>query len=417
MRDPFSGFFRTMLLLIALASVFACSIHAYAQLDSSTAPSQDEVNQQLQQRVDDLEKQVKQLEEKQAATPPAAPAPEPEMPTVNEVAPRLKLIVFGDVGASVLSHVPSTFEFGSLDLFMTARLSNKVSALGEALFIAQSDNSVGVDVERLLLGYRPSDYFDVSIGRYHTWVGYYNTAFNKGEFLETAVDRPFFYQFDDTGGFLPMQDLGVNVTGKIPSGKMGLNYVLEVGNGRAWGLNVEPAQNYQDANDSKAINGGLFVRPEKFSGLQVGFSLRHDNLTVPGPSVGETIGTVYGVFTNSRYEILNEGVLVRHVKPIGPVFNTACFYSQLSRAFGNWRPYFRYQYFNAPSNDPVWVYASSNQYAPLGVTNFVGRLNGPSLGIRYDFTAHSAIKLQFDRYDLRGLQDANQVTSQVAFTF
>lgn len=416
MRDTFSVFFRRKPLLIGLALLLACAISASAQQDSSAAPSQDEVKQ-LQQRIDALENQVKQLEEKQAAAPVAAPAPEQEMPSINEVAPRLKLIVFGDVGASVLSHVPSTFEFGSLDLFMTARLSNKVSALGEALFIAQSDNSVGVDVERLLLGYRQSDYFDVSIGRYHTWVGYYNTAFNKGEFLETAIDRPFFYQFDDTGGFLPMQDLGVNVTGKIPSGRMGLNYVLEVGNGRAWGLNVEPAQNYQDANDSKAINGGLFVRPEKFSGLQVGFSLRHDHLTVPGPSVGETIGTVHAVFTNSKYEILNEGVLVRHVEPTGPVFNTACFYSQFSRAFGNWRPYFRYQYFNAPSNDPVFIYASSNQYAPLYMTSFVGRLNGPSLGIRYDFTAHSALKLQFDRYELRGLQDANQVSSQVAFTF
>jgi hypothetical protein len=253
MRNLFSGFFRRKSLLVAFAWVFACSIYSPAQQDSSTPASQEEVNKQLQQRVDELEKQVKQLEEKQAAGPPAVsvPAPESEMPTVNEVAPRLKLIVFGDVGASVLSHVPSTFEFGSLDLFMTARLSNKVSALGEALFIAQSDNSVAVDVERLLLGYRQSDYFDVSIGRYHTWVGYYNTAFNKGEFLETAVDRPFFYQFDDNGGFLPMQDLGVNVTGKIPSGSMGLNYVLEVGNGRAWGLNVEPAQNYQDAKRVK----------------------------------------------------------------------------------------------------------------------------------------------------------------------
>ena len=41
----------------------------------------------------------------------------------------------------------------------------------------------------------------------------------------------------------------------------------------------------------------------------------------------------------------------------------------------------------------------------------------PSIGVRYDFTQHSALKLQFDRYDMRGLQDANKLTSQVAFTF
>lgn len=426
MRNPLSKFARTIPVLLVLSGSIAIPASARGQESAGHPLSQDELNRQLLQRIQELEDQVKRLQGKPAEfavtaapvpVPAPSPVPEPEMPTVNEVAPRLKFNVFGDVGASVASHVPSTFEFGSLDLFMTARLSDKISTLGEALFISQSDNSVGVDVERLLLTYRQSDYFGVSIGRYHTWVGYYNTAFNKGEFLETAVDRPFFYQFDDNGGFLPMQDVGVNVTGKIPSGKMGLNYVLEVGNGQAWGTNVEPAQNYQDMNDSKAINGGLFIRPEKVPGLQLGFSLRHDNVTVPGPSVSETIGTVHAVFINGRYEILNEGVFVRHVEPTGPIFRTSCFYTQASRAFGKLRPYFRYQYFNAPSDDPVFVYSSPNQYAPLYVTDFIGRLNGPSVGLRYDFSEHSALKLQYDRYDLRGLQDATQMSSQVAFTF
>jgi hypothetical protein len=399
-----------------------------AQQSSDPPANQDEVNQQLLRRLRELEDEVKQLKA-QAATPPApvpvtaaplpAPAPvaEPEMPTVNEVAPRLHLNVFGDVGAQVFDHIPDTFEFGSLDLFMTARLSDKVSTLGEVLFIAQSDNSIGLDIERLLLKYRQSDYLTASFGRYHTWVGYYNTAFNKGEFLETTVDRPFVYDFDDSGGVLPMQDVGVNATGKIPSGKMGLNYVVEVGNGRAYGLNVEPAQNNQDANNSKAINGGLFVRPDKISGLQIGFSVRHDNLTVPGPAVAETIATVHGVFINSKYEILDEGILVRHNQSGGLIFNTGAFYTQLSRAFRSFRPYFRYQYFNAPGGDPAYIYANANTYAPPNVTTFIGRLNGPSAGIRYDFTEHSALKLQYDRYSLRGLATENGLTSQLAFTF
>jgi hypothetical protein len=382
------------------------------QASDPPAASQDQANKQLNDRIQELEKQVQDLKAQEAAQA-AASAPQ----EVNEVAPRLKFNVFGDVGADITSHVPSTFEFGSLDLFMTARLSDKVSAMGEALFIAQSGNNVQVDVERLMLRYRPNDYFSIAMGRYHTWVGYYNSTFNKGEYLETTVDRPFFYQFDDTGGFLPMQDVGINVTGRIPSGKLGLNYVFELGNGRAWGLNVQPAQNYQDANNSKAVNGGLFVRPEKISGLQAGFSLRHDNVTVPGPNVSEIIGTVHVVYTNSKYEVLNEGVYVRHAEPTGPTFNTSCFYSQFSRAFGHWRPYFRYQYFNAPSNDPVFIFSSPNQYAPLYDTNFIGRLDGPSVGVRFDFSEHSAIKLQYDRYDMRGILPANVLTSQVAFTF
>jgi hypothetical protein len=405
--------------VVLLCVAFAMPV--WAQQPSNPPTSQDEVNQQLQQRVQELEKEVQQLKAQPPAAAPAPAPPEPppqiEAPAVNEVAPRLKLTVFGDVGAQSYSHDPDTFLLGSLDLFMAARLSDKVSALGEVLFIAQSDNSIGVDVERLLLRYRQNDYFSIAAGRYHSWVGYYNTAFNKGEFLETAVDRPFFYQFDDTGGFLPMQDVGITATGKIPSGKLGLNWVLEAGNGRAWGSDAEPAQNNQDANNSKSINGGLYMRPERFSGLQAGFSLRHDNLTIPGPPVAETIATAHVVFTNVKYEILNEGVLVRHVEPTGPVFSTSCFYTQFSRSFKSVRPYFRYQYFNAPSNDPVFIYASPNQYAPLNATGFVGRLMGPSLGLRYDFTEHSALKAQYDRYDFRGLQDVNGLNAQLAFTF
>ena len=122
-------------------------------------------------------------------------------------------------------------------------------------------------------------------------------------------------------------------------------------------------------------------------------------------------------YINSKYEVLTEAALVRHVEPSGPVFTTTGGYTQFSRAFGPYRPYFRYQYFNAPNNDPVYVLASSNDYAPAYVTGFVGRLNGPTVGIRYDFTEHSALKLQYDRISERDLPTTNGLTSQVAFTF
>jgi len=408
--------------IVSLALIMTFALSAHAQQATSDATTQADTDQQLQQRIKDLEIKVKELEDKPAPpapAPPPAPEPQPtiDAPVVNEVAPRLHFNVFGDVGAQGYNHIPDTFLFGSLDLFMTARISDKVSTLAEVLFIADNTNAVTPDVERLLLTYRQSDYFVASVGRYHTWVGYYNTAFNYGEFLETTTDRPFMYAFDDQGGVLPMQEVGVNFTGKIPSGKLGLNYVVELGNGRAWGLNVEPVQNNQDANNSKSINGGLFIRPEKISGLQMGFSVRHDNLTIPGPAVAETIATVHAVYVNNGYEILNEGMLVRHVEDFGPVFTTDGFYTQFSRAFHAYRPYFRYQYFNAPSNDPVYIYSSPNDYAPSYVNGFVGRVNGPSVGIRYDFTAHSALKFQYDRISERDLPTTNGLTAQIAFTF
>jgi hypothetical protein len=429
-RACFKGVIRFVVLSLSLA----CSVSA--QETPVVPPSQEELNKQLLKRLQDLEEEVKQLKAEARAnstggTPAAtdaaalttavaaaaAPPPPAEIPSVNEVAPRLHLDVFGDVGAQGYTHIPDTFLFGSLDMFMTAQLSDKVSVLGEALFIAQTGNNVQVDVERLFLRYRQSPYLSATIGRYHSWVGYYNSTYNKAAFLETSVDRPFIYAFDDTGGVLPMQEVGVSLTGKIPSGALRLNYVFELGNGRAWGLDTQPAQNNQDQNNSKSINGGLFLRPQKLSGLQAGFSLRYDNLTLPSPAVGETITTAHAVFTNGTYEILNEGVWVRHAQAGGKLFETGAFYTQFSRAYRSFRPYVRYQYFNAPSDDPVYAYAGHNAYVPPGVTAFVGRMNGPSLGFRYNFTENSAFKLQYDRYSFRGLPSENGLISQVAFSF
>jgi hypothetical protein len=427
-------------MVVLFATCLYCTaVPSSAQQAASVPPSQEQVNQQLIERLQELEEEVRQLKAQQGggvatATPVApppppapaaptpaptpAPAPAPEVTEVNEVAPRLQMIVFGDVGTEMYNHIPDTFLFGSMDIFMTARLSDKFSTLGELLFLANNDNTISVDVERLWLRYRQSQYFTASIGRYHTWVGYYNSTYNKGEYLETTTDRPFMYAFDDDGGVLPMQEVGVNLTGQIPSGGLGLNYVLEVGNGGAWGINTEPAQSNQDANNSKSINGGLFARPKKYRGLQLGFSLRHDNLSIPAPEVHETIATTHAVFNNGKYEILNEGVLVRHVEASGPVFTTDAFYTQWSRSFhGKYRPYFRYQYFNAPSNDPVYMFAGPNDFAPPSVNGFVGRVNGPSVGIRYDFIDNAAFKLQYDRISERQLPDVNGLTTQVAFTF
>ncbi len=399
--------------------------------DAGPVPDQSEINRRLMERIDQLEKEVQALKAQPAApaSPPSSPGPAPaptpqtvpvveEAPEVNEVAPRLKLNIFGDVGLQGYNGSDTTFFLGSFDLLTTARLSDKVAVLGELLFLPEiTDNAIGVDVERLLLTYRPSDYFHISIGRYHTWVGYYNTAFNRGEFFETSTDRPFVFAFDDFGGVLPMQDVGATATGKIPTGKLGLNWIAEVGNGRAWGINVEPAQNRQDSNTSKAVNLGLFMRPEKFSGLQLGFSVRHDNLSIPGPAIHELITAAHVVFTNTKYEILNEVALDQHLVAGGPIFNTTGGYTQWSRRFGNVRPYVRYQFFNAPNNDPVFVYAPPNDLAPQNYTAFVSGLSGPSAGIRYNFTAHSALKFQYDRFYLRGLPDENGLTGQVAFTF
>jgi len=407
-------------LAIGLALCLVSGSIARAQ---GTPASQDDATKQLLERVRELEAKVKQLEEKEAAAasaPVAAPAPTPapepapvvEQPQVNEVAPRLKLLLFGDTGYQIGHYFSpsSTFEFREFDMFATARLTDRVSALAEVLFKSSTDNSVGVDIERLLLKYHQNDYFNATIGRIHTAIGYYNTAFNRGDYFQTATGRPTLFEFDDQGGFLPLQDLGLSINGQLPSGKLGLNYVFEVTNGRNWGANVEPAQNNADANNSKAVNFGMSAKPENVPGVVVGFSLRHDYLSdVLNLRVSELLPVVYGVYVNSNYEWLNEAAYITHKLPGGALFHTTGFYSQFSRRFGHYRPYFRYDYVNSPANDPI--YDNPIEF-PV-----VERVNGPTVGLRWDFTRYTAFKLQYTRQDVRGELPTNGGNGQFDFTF
>ena len=136
--------FKQLGLAIGLALCLVCEPMAHAQDAPANA---DDATKQLLERVRELEAKVKQLQEKGSAatSPPAAtgtPVPEPapviEQPPVNEVAARLKLLLFGDTGfqAGRFYGPTNTFEFGEFDMFATARLTDRVSALAEILFTA-----------------------------------------------------------------------------------------------------------------------------------------------------------------------------------------------------------------------------------------------------------------------------------------
>ncbi len=435
-----------LLIVLAVALLLISTGHAYGAdasegTDHETIQQLVKANRALVQHVQELEARMKQMEEKSNATPavtsaavttPVAASPvlaslpsikpsiAPEVSPVQEPFPHpspegIKLRLFGDVGyrASDQKTMSNTFRAGSTDMLMTGSLSDRLSILAEIHFIGLSDNSINIDVERLLLQYRHNDYLNFAIGRYHSSIGYYNTAFHQGAWFETAIDRPFMYDFDDMQGFLPLQEVGITINGQIPSGSLGLNYVAEVGNGRSHLLGSEPAQNGQDTNNGKSVNIALFARPSWARDVQVGFSVYHDYLTFSDHvDHSELISTVYAVYRNTNYEILNEGLLVRHgtTSTGGPgVFHTPGFYSQISRRFGKYRPYFRYAYVNAGTDEPIY---GDPLDGPV-----VGRRNGPCAGLRYDFNDHAAVKFQFDHFERRGEDSVNRLATQFSFAF
>jgi hypothetical protein len=301
----------------------------------------------------------------------------------------------------------TSFQLGEFDLFLSSHLSKQLSFVGEVILGADATNDWGLDIERAQLTYRPSEYFEVSGGRYHVSIGYYNTAFHHGTWFQTATGRPFMYFFEDSGGILPVHGVGATMTGLIPrTGKFDLHWVAELSNGRSSTGAGNPVQNFASDKNGKAVNFALFSRPQWVPGLQVGASYYRDRLYPVGVArVDQWIGSTYAVYSTQKWEWLNEAVMLsNHQLGTTKTHVTPLAYTQLARTFGIYHPYVRYQYVNSPVSDPVNI--------------FLGRYNGPSVGIRVDVAAYAAFKLQYNRlYQGPAIPPANGLDAQMAFTF
>ena len=71
------------------------------------------------------------------------------------------------------------FSIPTLDLFLRGSLGNW-SFLSEVLFDIDEGNTIGVDLDRFQVGYEVGDWLKITVGRFHTSLGYYNTAYPQG---------------------------------------------------------------------------------------------------------------------------------------------------------------------------------------------------------------------------------------------
>jgi hypothetical protein len=301
----------------------------------------------------------------------------------------------------------SAFQAGEFDLFMTSKLSDRLSFLAEMVFGPDTTNEFSIDIERYTLTYKANRYFSANAGRVHTSIGYYNTAYHHGNWFSTATGRPIMYLFEDSGGILPVHLVGLSFTGAVPkTQKLGLHWVGEVGNGLSSNSNVaESVQNFYSDRNYKATNIAAYIKPELLPGAQIGGSWYHDGLNPTGlPEVRQNIESAHVVFFNSAWESMTEGVMLsNHLMGTPAPLRSPMAYTQVARKFGIYKPYFRYQYVRDNPKDPVNL--------------LKGTYYGPSIGLRTDFSEYVAFKLQFNHLFESNQSAGNGLDSQLAFTF
>ena len=436
-------FWPAMLSAVAVGGLASAQTNSVAPTDVN-----NDYLKQLLQRLDQQEAEIKDLKSKVATTSNQI---EDQIGAASSAPkyPNLQFHGFADLdyqastrqgipNASGVNYLPQashggdSFYEGELDLYMQSQLAEDLSALSETSVSSAvtsgngspgragypGNNACQIDIERLELSWKPSEYFNVDVGRFHTTLGYYNTAYHHGTWFQNAVGRPFFLEFEDSGGLLPVHTVGISMHGAIPSGSLNLSYFLEVGNGEQYNnAGNNPVQNEVDGNFDKAVNFGFFAKPDWLPGVQFGVGAYHDtqspllvnasNVQVPVPNTDEWIWNASCVYHSSLWELLSEGYLVRHEEPGATAHYTPMYYVQASRKFGIITPYARFTYVNGSEDDIIYT-----QILTQG-----GRDYGPSLGIRYDFATYVALKAQYDYVVQTGYSSANELTLQAAFAF
>jgi hypothetical protein len=418
-------------------SIFGMLLLAAGAACAQTSPPSDQGEQVrlLLERIQQLERRVTELEARQVPGPAApvsaanelAAANPPQQPTIpvgtlghehdvqeqpatvqqiEQRYPSLQIRGFGDVDFSATDQKGTTtsgFNLGQLDLILSSALSRKVSYFGEITFNAHPADYT-VEVERNIIRYDYNDYFKLSFGRYHTPIGYWNTAFHHGAWLQTTISRPDIVRIGGT--FIPVHFVGFLAEGSIPSGGAGLSYSVGLGNGR--GSMINRPGDAGDNNNNRAWVANIYSRPRRFYGLQLGASVYRDKISLVGRDVREWITDGYLVWTKETPEFLAEFVNVNHRAVLTDLStNSQAFYVQLGYRLP-WfektvKPYYRFEYTHTPLSEQVFT----NQ-----------DLVGSILGVRYDISTYAAFKAEY-RNSRRGVAEprVNGLFLQTAFTF
>ena len=424
--------------MVRAFSLFGVLLLAMGAARAQDLPPTDQAEQMkmLLERIQQLERRVNELEAKGPAAQnpvytasesavPAQPlreagAPAAAMhhdvqeqaaasPTIQQLEPHypsLQIRGFGDVDFSATDQkgTNSGFSLGQLDLHLASALSRKISYFGEITFNA-SPTGYGVEVERSIIKYDYNDYFKLSFGRFHTPIGYWNTAYHHGAWLQTTIARPEIVRIGGT--FIPVHFVGFLAEGNIPSGGAGLSYSFGVGNGR--GTIISRPGDAGDNNDNRAWVANIYSRPQRFYGLELGASAYRDKITLPdGRNFRELITSAHVVWTKENPEFLAEFANVSHRGVFTDITtNSQGFYVQFAYRLP-WfertlKPYYRYEYIHTPLSEQVFT----NQ-----------DLTGSILGTRWDISSYAAFKAEY-RYTKHQIAEpyVNGAFFQTAFTF
>jgi hypothetical protein len=280
---------------------------------------------------------------------------------------------------------------GSLDLYLTPKIGDKVVTLAELIFETGPDGHVGTDLERFQIGYQFNDQATVWVGRFHTPYGYVNTALHHGVWLADALRRPKFVNFEDKGGVMPAHTTGVWVTGAEREGNGKFLYDFYAGNGQQIQGGTVDMQNGGNAHGAAMAGTRLSYQfiGGAVDGLMVGVNgftdkVNDDSAINPALVRLNMVGA-YAVYDTDTWEHIIEAYSFHDKNLNGSpgTHRSEMWFAQFAYRARWGVPYIRYE---------RAMLDQSDQY--FNEQTFGASYYRSALGVRFDINAKSSIKFE-----------------------
>jgi hypothetical protein len=312
----------------------------------------------------------------------------------------LQTSVYGSVNYQVSggSHQKTTNSFAvpTVDFFFRGE-AEKFTLISELVFDIPEGNTFEVDIDRLVVSYDFSQAFRLSAGRFHTSMGYFNTAYPHGAAIFLlSVDRPLTVSQFDEQALLPALGIGVHAGGRIHLGRETFAYDLDVLNGR--GSSAAELTNSIDHNNQKAFNLRLRYEPGFLSGAIIGGNAYFDDIapapadpgTMISPQPLELHEQIFGVhlaYTEFPLHFIGEGYVIQH-RGGGETFTTLAAFLEVGFSVGAVTPYAREELAEFP--------ASPDPFYALTRIQARGDLQATSAGVKWAFYDYLAFKVELE---------------------
>jgi len=372
--------------LVRSFAVVLCAAPLRAQDAAPPPPPRDP-------RVGDLEQRVADLEDLLFAGAAEDPGGHGLTASYGDV--RATFQVFGDVGWTYRNPAQANrgndaFGFGFVDFFATAQIGDHFQVLSETALGAREGES-HFDQERLWGQWTVSDAFYAKLGVEHSPLARWNRRYHHGAWLEPTITRPLLAGWEGSAdGILPLHNTGLELGGSTSCGAGRIEWFAGVHNGR--GYDPAEKQRFSDKDDEKAFTAGASFAPASGEGPRFGLAAQYD--TIPAnpasadPLLQETqrqlVGTVWieddlGPLT----ALLELGLIEDDPRAGGESFTHEAGYLQIGWPRGDWTPYARFDRRDMEQRDPFYKQVDRDLDKWQQV-----------LGVRYDFAANAAIKLE-----------------------